>query len=341
MEPFYLRCETCHARLKVSDERFLGEVQSCPKCGSMVHILAPASLAAAATLPDATAEAATSTSLTARATTILRENSLVASAGAGALLIAGGVLGYLVLSGGEETTAPPTATLAVVEPAVEHEDVALVEKQPARESQPIETNVAEPPATLPPAIEQKQTEVVAIAERAPVEPVVVATPKPSIQERDLPSQPPRTMMLESVPSKPQTVAVNKPTVEAAEYPPSIEVEAAAIETIAAEPKPLSPEPAAPPARVTNFTDQLAVPIESIDLPAMPIGEFVNLMSSMTAVPIKLDTKVLGDVGMSSRSTVTVRGENTTAGILLARVLKEHRLTCVERDGALVVVKAKR
>jgi hypothetical protein len=302
----------------------------------MVHILAPASLAAAATLPDATAEAATTTSLTARATTILRENSLVASAGAGALLIAGGLLGYLVLGGGEEPTAPPATTLAVVEPAVEHEDVALVEKQPARESQPIETNVAEPPATLPPAIEQKQTEVVAIAERAPVEPVVVATPKPSILDRELPSQPPRTMMLESMPSKPQTVAVNKPTVEAAEYPPSIEV--AAVE---AEPKPLSPAPAAPPARVTNFTDQLAVPIESIDLPAMPIGEFVSLMSGMTAVPIKLDTKVLGDVGMSSRSTVTVRGENTTAGKLLAGVLKEHRLTCIERDGALVVVKAKR
>ena len=42
MEPFFLRCETCHARLKVRDEQFLGQVQSCPKCGSMVQILAPA-----------------------------------------------------------------------------------------------------------------------------------------------------------------------------------------------------------------------------------------------------------------------------------------------------------
>ena len=66
-----------------------------------------------------------------------------------------------------------------------------------------------------------------------------------------------------------------------------------------------------------------MPIESIDLPAMPIGEFVNLMSSMAAVPIKLDPKVLGDVGLSSRTTVTVRGDNTTVGKLLAGVLKEH------------------
>ena len=73
---------------------------------------------------------------------------------------------------------------------------------------------------------------------------------------------------------------------------------------------------------------------------MPIGEFVNLASGMAAVPIKLDAKVLGEVGLSTRSTVTVRGDNTTVGKLLARVLKEHHLTCVERDGVLVVVKAR-
>jgi hypothetical protein len=97
----------------------------------------------------------------------------------------------------------------------------------------------------------------------------------------------------------------------------------------------------PPARRTNVKDQLAVPIESIDLPEMPLGEFVSLVSSMAAVPIELDAKVLGEVGLTSRSTVTVRGDDTTAGKLLARVLKEHHLTCIVRDGSLVVVRAKR
>ena len=55
MEPFFLRCETCQARLRVRDERFLGQIQSCPKCGSMVHILAPAGWL---TANEATAEAA-------------------------------------------------------------------------------------------------------------------------------------------------------------------------------------------------------------------------------------------------------------------------------------------
>ena len=47
VEPFFLRCETCRARLRVRDERFLGQVQSCPKCGSMVQIIAPAGWLAA------------------------------------------------------------------------------------------------------------------------------------------------------------------------------------------------------------------------------------------------------------------------------------------------------
>ena len=73
---------------------------------------------------------------------------------------------------------------------------------------------------------------------------------------------------------------------------------------------------------------------------MSDGEISNEVvrcSTMSAVPIQLDAKVLGEVGLSSRSTVTVRGDHTTAGKLLAGVLKDHQLTCVERDGVLVVV----
>jgi len=45
--------------------------------------------------------------------------------------------------------------------------------------------------------------------------------------------------------------------------------------------------------------------------------------------------------MKINLAVTVRGDDTTVGKLLAGVLKEHQLTCDERDGVLVVVKAKR
>jgi hypothetical protein len=42
VELFQIRCETCRARLRVSDPRVLGQIHACPKCGSMVQIVPPA-----------------------------------------------------------------------------------------------------------------------------------------------------------------------------------------------------------------------------------------------------------------------------------------------------------
>jgi hypothetical protein len=42
VESFPVICETCGARLKVRDERLIGEIHACPKCDSMVHIMPPA-----------------------------------------------------------------------------------------------------------------------------------------------------------------------------------------------------------------------------------------------------------------------------------------------------------
>ncbi|MEO1496859.1 MAG: hypothetical protein AAFV43_06880 [Planctomycetota bacterium] len=52
MTPFRVRCETCQTALKVRDEGFIGEVHACPKCGSMVHIIAPAASVKSAAPPS-------------------------------------------------------------------------------------------------------------------------------------------------------------------------------------------------------------------------------------------------------------------------------------------------
>ena len=41
MEPFSIQCETCGTRLKVRDASLIGQLQICPKCQSIVHIVAP------------------------------------------------------------------------------------------------------------------------------------------------------------------------------------------------------------------------------------------------------------------------------------------------------------
>jgi hypothetical protein len=42
VEPFSLACTTCRSRLKVRDERIIGHILPCPRCGSMVLIERPA-----------------------------------------------------------------------------------------------------------------------------------------------------------------------------------------------------------------------------------------------------------------------------------------------------------
>jgi len=181
-------------------------------------------------------------------------------------------------------------------------------------------------------------------------PATALPPKEEIKVADAKQEPPAVV---SPPSATAPVTTNAKsrilTLEPVERDPSITI--AAVDATSAYPPTIGvaevraseaqPPAARRPARVTNVADQLAVPIESIDLPAMPVGKFVNLVSGMASVPIRLDAKVLGEVGLSMRSTVTVHGENTTIGKLLAGVLMQHQLTCVERDGVLVVVPAKR
>lgn len=63
MDPFSVICETCHSRLKVRDPNAIGQIHSCPKCESMVHIVPPAALAGSTLAGPAESEpvAATST----------------------------------------------------------------------------------------------------------------------------------------------------------------------------------------------------------------------------------------------------------------------------------------
>ena len=294
----------------------------------MVQIVAPAGWLAtgeAVPIPDPAAVAfAAAPTTAARVVAMLREHAVLWSTGAAVTLAAGGLMAFLTLRGGEKADAAL--------PAVVAENVVLPSEEmtqdfpPAIEAEP-EAQIVQTTSPAPiPRPQESLAEVVAEEKPPAVTPPQATTAPVAIHEK------PRTLTLEPVESESHPATATLDTVP--NYPPTIE----AAEVGAVEAK---PQAARLPVRVTNVVDQLAVPIESIDLPAMPIGKFLDLVSGMAAVPIQLDAKVLGEVGLSTRSTVAVQGDHTTVGKLLADVLKEHRLTCVERDGVLVVVKSKR
>jgi hypothetical protein len=110
MELFQIRCETCRARLRVSDARVLGQILACPKCGSMVEIappagwVAPSEVVAALPLTAATTFSGSSSTLSA-------ENAVQSSAPASKI---SGVLTRALHSTAVWCSAGGVATLAVV-----------------------------------------------------------------------------------------------------------------------------------------------------------------------------------------------------------------------------------
>jgi hypothetical protein len=261
--------------------------------------------------------------------------ALWCAGGAGVLLV-GGLFGILALGGEDEVAMAPKMRPAVevaraaapkddnVEPVAE----PIVEEETVVEDSPVEESAETVHTTSSVAF-------------MPLEPIAESNsnasdpPTPAIAAHAKPDQATRTLTLEVVDPKPSAKTNSASQAELpAEYASVPELgDRAPTETN-------PPALAEGPNRRTNVDDQLSVAIDTIELPAMPIGRFVKMISEMSAVPIRLDPKVLGDAGLSTQTQVVVQGGDITLGDLLARVLKEHQLTCVERDGELVVVRAK-
>lgn len=273
---------------------------------------------------------------------------MASSVAATGLVLACSLTAFLALRGEEQVASLPPAMTKVELPTPE------IRGEPSAEADSSETTVVdssfadEVVEAVAPVKPQPAEETSEVAEATESSFLPLITPQPIEAPAAKPDES-RTLTLEPVESKPQVAASIAPATSSPAYPPAVETQAAEVEAetgpVATVKSPVveSDLPSLdPPARRTNIMDQLSMPIESIDLPKTTIGEFVGFMSTMAAVPIELDAKVLGEVGLSTRSTVSVQSDDTTVGKLLARVLKEHQLTCKTRDdGTLVIVRAKR
>jgi hypothetical protein len=85
VDPFQVSCETCRTRLRVRDERVVGQIHACPKCGSMVHIAAPAGWATPNTSAAALAGVAAIPAMNGPVTTAAVESSAASTKFAGVL----------------------------------------------------------------------------------------------------------------------------------------------------------------------------------------------------------------------------------------------------------------
>jgi hypothetical protein len=84
-------------------------------------------------------------------------------------------------------------------------------------------------------------------------------------------------------------------------------------------------------------EQLAIEVDSLELPPMPLARLADIASDMGNVAVTVDPAALAMAGVSPRATVAVQGRNTSLEKLLRESLVKLRLDFVERDGHVVIV----
>lgn len=118
----------------------------------------------------------------------------------------------------------------------------------------------------------------------------------------------------------------------------------AAEAPAATEKPVDEEPAAdaPPAaprpapRHVDVAARLADSLAGIDVPGVPLADFLADLSSLSTIPITLDPEGLPLAGLSAASPVSLKAENTTIGKALSLALAPLHLEYTTADDQLVV-----
>jgi hypothetical protein len=96
-------------------------------------------------------------------------------------------------------------------------------------------------------------------------------------------------------------------------------------------------PSAEPPQPRAVASQLALPINSLSMRAVPLMKIVDTLSDMSGVPITLDPAALELTGGSPRREATMDAKDTTIERLFRNVLSQQRLDFVEQDGRLIVV----
>jgi hypothetical protein len=97
-------------------------------------------------------------------------------------------------------------------------------------------------------------------------------------------------------------------------------------------------PAATDAPVPQNVDaQLALPIQSLSMRAVPLATLIDSLADMSGVPMTIDPTALEIIGLSPRREVTLDVKSVTIEQALRTALASQRLDIAVRDGKVVVV----
>lgn len=169
--------------------------------------------------------------------------------------------------------------------------------------------------------------VATVSDEAPGEPIIARIPEVA---------PPTPAP--AGPSAVETLADDEPVAaapanEVAAQPLSPEVAPAAPATPDVVPMPLS--------AAEDWRRLMQMPISAISYQDVPLDRFFAIVTEMAGVECSIDREGWADDGVSPQTKIRVSAEQTTLDEVVARVVEEHRLAILVRDGQLFVTTASR
>jgi hypothetical protein len=355
MHPFRVQCETCHARLKVSDAALVGQIHACPKCGGMVLLAAVAGDSSAAVTPppmEALAVAnfehiedlglqqpvaAVVQEVSAKSQAIGRRFTLVTTIGGGVIGIA---IGALALWMNQPTAIAPTALAATRErsAAAPIESPSIETPPPAADPPPTKREVEEtaPPGSKVEPNPSKEPVRIAVAEPSPIAKPQAAEAPAKIDPLDFDAANLDLVLVKGAGTDPPPIA---PTPNAGPAPVTPEenlderlaMRAGASRAVVrrSETGPL-PE--------VDLTAALATPIAELELPKLPLWRAAEMVGDLSGVAVTVDPAALRMAGLTANHAVPLRGTEVSLAKTLTAVLSPAGLSYAERFGQLTIVR---
>ncbi|QGJ70786.1 Hypothetical protein PBC10988_24840 [Planctomycetales bacterium 10988] len=343
---FFVTCTTCQARIKVLNHSAVGEIHSCPKCGSMVQLSPPPGWQPGQTVEPETAsqpEAQLQTKQPAphslppleQPAEIPRYQKIllgVVSVGAAGLAI--WVLGYIVITLNREPTVTP---------------IALEEASVENESTEAETSSSSEPDAMP-SVEQLET--IAPEEKTESEPIPASleSAEPSVatevvttepEETPTPTKPanPQQMSLDEFLEKQQETPTD-PTMETAEQPSGPRVSFPLMPTLP-EQQQAEAEEAGDAETIQLLTreeveQRLSFAVVGLKFRQVPLIDAVETLSAMGGVASTFDLPAMTELGVPLDTPVSLQVKGETIAEALTQLLEEQRLGYDIRSGQLVV-----
>ncbi len=313
---FSITCTTCRARLAVRSEVAIGTILECPKCESMVHIVPPEGWRPAQSSGQ---EPLPTDSAAPPPLNHVSETPLTLELDPAANSLLDRLFQHLWILGGSAFVAVAVVVWGLWSlPAPSGpppESAALTSERPATA---VAGNNIEQPSSPPEPQSRDVHSPDNIADDAAAD--ENTSGPPSLEPPTSTTAPP------SVPSSP---SATKPSTKSAPlFPPAAE-NAAEEDLPPIEIKKLPPAP-------VDVAARLADPLVEIELNNVPLIGVMDLLSSMSTVPITLDADVLAQLGVAPRDRVALRLGSTTIGDALRTAAAERGLSVAIDGGGLIV-----